>query len=251
MGIVFQVIGFGADKDTLLNIQTPGNDSIFYPGETNLSLLLPLNPKTNSLEYIFRWKDGSIDTLIIGYTAQVQFVSAECAQRYVFGNLTPLFSTFDSVRVFNPAPTAPPSTSLVIYRCAKPDLAGVKFRTRKGASSADSVLLVTSVTADFPFQDNVERMGPSFYLPLNSTADTTNFEFAITDGSMEKLQIAYTRTTRQSPIQDCGLVTFFTRVRITATSFDTTSTKVIKPAGYVLGGSNTRDPAIINFEIFL
>ncbi|MDH4294676.1 MAG: DUF6452 family protein, partial [Cyclobacteriaceae bacterium] len=141
----FNVLGFAADPDTLLDVRTSGTDSIFYQNTIGSSFKLPLNPNTKEQTYIFRWKNGSIDTLFLGYSAQVQFVSADCGERYVFGKLfLPLQSSFDSIRIFNQTPTQPASANIVVYRCANPDRAGVKFK--KGTTKADSALAVSFVT---------------------------------------------------------------------------------------------------------
>jgi Family of unknown function (DUF6452) len=250
--VAFSVFGFGADKDTLLDVRIPGANVIFDVDTVISSLFLPLNPNTKELEYIFRWKNKDPDTLLLGYSAQIQFVSDECAQRYVFANLTPLRSSFDSVRVFNATPANPVSTNLVIYRCARPDLVGVKFRTKKGTRDADSVIVVSDITADFVNQTPVRRSGSSFYLPLNESADTTIFELTIKDRKV-KLALAYTRVIRNPPKPDCGLVTFFTKIKIAETSFDTTATKFTNTASSTSStkSTSTQDPAIVNFEIFL
>ncbi|MBA4058610.1 MAG: hypothetical protein C0490_28095, partial [Marivirga sp.] len=189
--MAFSVMEFGADVDSLKDIQISGADSIFYQNTITSTVLLPLNPNTEELKYIFRWNNGSIDTLLLGYSSQIQFVSDECAQRYVFTNLKALSSSFDSVRLFNATPTYPASTNLVIYRCAKPDIGGVKFKTKKGTTESDSILSVTDVKADFVSQIRVKQSGPSFYLPLNKRADTTTFEFTMKDGEVENLSLSY------------------------------------------------------------
>lgn len=248
MRLSFAVLSFGNDTDTLLDLRISGTDSIFYPNTIISSVALPLNPGTKEIEYIFRWYNGSIDTLLLGYSAQIQFVSDECAQRYVFGNLHPINSSFDSVRVVNRTPTTPTSVNVVIYRCANPDRAGIKFK--KAGTSADSVLTVTSVTADFPLPANLSGSRSIFYLSLNRTANTTTYSFEMAAGNTESLKLSYTRIVRASPVKDCDSVTFFSNLKIAATSFDTTSTKVILPKTNARG-TDARDPATVNFEISL
>lgn len=251
--VAFNVMGFGSDVDTLVDVRISGTDSIFYPATVTSSLLLPLKPVVRELEYVFRWIDGSRDTLLLGYSSQIQFVSDECAQRYVFTGLNTLHSTFDSVRVFNGTPTYPASTNLVIYRCAKPDIGGVKFRTTLGTTASDSVLSVESVKPDFASALHVLQDEASFYLPLNKDADQTTFEFNMTDGEVKRLALSYTRVVKESPIHDCDPVTFFTKIKIAETTFDTISTNFINtaPTTSVTKSTSTQDPAIVNFEIFL
>jgi len=253
IGLVFSVMEFGEDIDTLRDIRISSTESVFYPNTIISAVLLPLNPNLDELEYIFQWENGSIDTLLLRYKSQIQYVSEDCGQRYVFNNLNPVSSSFDSVRIVNASPGYPASTNLVIYRCAKPDVGGVRFKRKEGTTESDSVLTVSAVVADFITDTQVKQVGPSFYLPLNKSADTTTFEFKMADGDVENLSLSYRRLTRKSPIQDCESVTFFSRIKIVATSFDTTSTRFINtaPSGSVIKSTNTRDPAIINFDIFL
>lgn len=251
--IAFNVMEFGVDVDTLKDIRISGSDTIFYENTITSTTLLPLNPNRKELTYIFRWNNGSIDTLLLGYSSQIQFVSDDCAQRYVFSNLKPLRSSFDSVRVFNGSPSYTPSTNLVIYRCANPDLGGVKFKKKVGTAESDSVLSVKGVSPNFEAPASVKQKGPSFYLPLNKSADTTMYEFTMASGAKENLALSYTRITRKSPIQDCEEVTFFSRIKIISTSFDTTATRFTNTAGSntTVKSTSSQDPAIINFEIFL
>ena len=62
--------------------------------------------------------------------AQVQFVSEDCGERYIFSDLKILEYDFDSVRIVNPTPTAPASTNIEIYRCPRTNLMGIDFTTR-------------------------------------------------------------------------------------------------------------------------
>jgi hypothetical protein len=57
--VAFNVMGFGSDVDTLVDVRISGTDSIFYPATVTSSLLLPLKPIVRELEYVFRWIDGS------------------------------------------------------------------------------------------------------------------------------------------------------------------------------------------------
>ena len=250
IGVSFAVLGFGNDIDTLLDVRISGTDSIFYPNTIVSSLKLPLNPRSKESEYIFRWNNGSIDTLLLGYSAQVQFVSDECAQRYVFGSLTPHSASFDSVRILNATPTTPTSSNIVIYRCANPYRAGVKFRTVNGSSSTDSVLTVASVNADFPLPTDLSGSRAIFYLPLNKGANSTTYFFDVEGGVTESLQLSYNRIVKASPVKDCDSVTYFSKLKIAATSFDTTATKIILPKS-TSTSNDAQDPVIVNFEIFL
>ena len=253
IGMVFSVMEFGEDIDTLKNIRISGTDSIFYQNVITSGVLLPLNPNVDELKYVFQWENGTIDTLLLGYKSQIQYVSEDCGQRYVFNDLKPVSSTFDSVRVFDATPGYTASTNLVIYRCAKPDVGGVKFKTKSGTTESELILSVNNVEPDFTSEIRPFQSEASFYLPLNKASDTTTFKFNMTGGEVENLSLSYTRLTRRSPIQDCDSVTFFSKIKIIATSFDTTSTKLINtaPSNSVLKSTNTKDPAIINFEIFL
>ena len=250
--INFDVLAFAADQDSLLDIRTSGTDSIFYPNEAVSQVKLPLNPNTKGQTYIFRWKNGSSDTLSLGYSSQVRYVSEDCGQGYRFNNLyLQSASSFDSVRILNPTPSQPVSVNIVIYRCANPDLAGVKFKTHKGTAAVDSALVVNKLTTDYGQQVETSGSVSSFFLPLNKASSTTTFEFELVGGTTESLSLIYSRQTIASPVSDCDSVTFFSKIKIAATSFDTTSTKLIRTNTTGTATTNTKDPAIINFEIYL
>jgi hypothetical protein len=249
-GITFNVLGFGSDPDTLLYLYVTGTDSTFYKREAGPNFELPLNPRVNEITYAFLWLDGSQDTLMLRYSSQIQFVSPDCGQRYVFGNLSAVYSTFDSLRLVSPTPTAPSSTNFVVYRCADPDDTGIKFRTTKNGASVDSALTVTHIIPDFSDPVYEGETHPLFFLPLDKKKSSTSYNFVLEDGSSENLTLSYNRETRAS-IQDCDSVTFFTRIRIASTTFDTTSTKFNNISTTPVKSTGTRDPAIINFEIFL
>jgi len=250
--LTFEVLGFAADKDTLLDVRTSGTDSIFYPNTIVSKVELPLNPNTKGQTYIFRWSNGTTDTLSLGYASKVRYVSEDCGQSYVFNNLHLRdTSSFDSVRIVNTTPTNPSSVNIVIYRCANADRTGVKFKTLEGKTEVDSVLQVNSVTSDYGGQVDFSSSTSSFFLPLNRKASTTTFEFALKGGGKETLSFIYSRQTRLSPVHGCDSVTFFSKIKIEATSFDTTATRLIKTSTSGSPSTSTKDPAIINFEIFL
>jgi hypothetical protein len=205
----------------------------------------------NEIAYVFEWVDGKFDTLMLQYSSQIQFVSPDCGQRYVFRNLSTVYSTFDSIHIANPTPTAPSSTNFVVYRCANADNTGIRFRTSSGGTAADSALAVVRIIPDFAPALYEGETATQFFLPLDRNKSSTSYSFVFEDGSSENLTLSYNHVTRSSAIQDCDPVTFFTRIRIASTTFDTTSTKFSNNSKTTVKSTGTEDPAIINFEIFL
>src|SRR5882672_7379821 len=128
-GINFRVMGFGADNKTLDSARIDGTNIIVVSTIAS-SIGLPLDPLSDTLRYIFKWTDDRIDTLLMGYTSQIQFVSADCGERHVFDGLTVLKNSFDSISVYSTKPSNPSSVNIQIFRCADPNLFGVSFKHR-------------------------------------------------------------------------------------------------------------------------
>lgn len=74
---------------------------------------LPIDFLHDSTEFIFfkfngknslNVQDTLIDTLVVGYRTQAQYVSEDCGERFVLSNLTILRHTFDDIRLVNREP---------------------------------------------------------------------------------------------------------------------------------------------------
>ncbi|MBL0741556.1 DUF6452 family protein [Chryseolinea lacunae] len=259
-GIKFRVIGYGSSSDTLASIVIDGT-GIVYAADTvpvTNAIALPLSPARQELSYTFTWKNGKVDRLHLGYKAQIQFVSQECGQRYVFTDLTVLETTFDSTHVFNAKPVQPVDVNIEIFRCAKPDHIGVNFKkllTQIGTTTTtrDSLAPIKAVTAFFRGPNGLVPQSvylpndtlKEVFLPLSADHDTARYEFDF--GSVKKnLVMIYRRELKTSLIQSCGRYTVFAGLKVGKTvDWDSTivKTKILKTV--------TNDPAILNLEVNL
>lgn len=192
----FKILGGGTDAYPVNGVQTPRADLVFLP-ETVLSsnVALPLDPLNDNMEYVFMGRDGRASTLSLAYKVQVQFVSADCGERYVFTELDVPSSDFDSIRIINSIPTNPVRPNIDIYRCPRTDLLGVSFT---------SEVIMDTVSAEgfgviYAVNDTIQ----SIVLPLNPAANETSFRFDYSDGTQHTLTVTYRITTR-SLFAICG-----------------------------------------------
>ena len=209
--VSFKILGGGADQYPLFGILSPETDSVFNGYEIVGSAGLPLNPLKVETSFNF---DGVYEDHVIqlGYKRQVQFVSAECGERYIFTELNVIGHDFDSVRLVNPTPTRPASNNIEVYRCPRTDLMGISFETKK---------FIKGITADFPtviFQpgDSITTMD----LPVNKDDSTTTFVFDFGD-STKTLKVNYGRTAK-TLFTFCGEQTIISSLIVdtTVTDFD-------------------------------
>ncbi|MEJ1236528.1 DUF6452 family protein [Chryseolinea sp. T2] len=239
MVIAFKIIGGGTDVYNLAGVSTPGTDTVFLAGATgSSSVKLPLNPYATEIGYTFDGYYGGINTgepkhLDLSYKSLVQFVSEDCGERYVFSDIAPTSTDFDSIRILNSVPTQPPSSNLEIYRCPRTNILYVDF--------------VADVAIDsIKFGPN-ERVPvgatlSEIWLPLNLLADSSTYIFNYTDASFpdDTLKVTYLRTTKTlSP--KCGVQNFISKLR-----YDTLNSSFTTPT---LKEDSIYDLPKINFEL--
>ena len=194
MILSFKILGAGKNKATVTDqflsygIQSPAAipDTIFYSKPPYSSVELPLNPLEEQATFLFDGVYGD-NKIQLGYTRQVQFVSEDCGERYIFADLKILEYDFDSVRIVNPTPTAPASTNIEIYRCPRTNMVGLKFT---------KAVVLDGITADFStviFQPNDTLS--NINLPINKDASSTTFVFDFRGTAPSKtLKLSYART---------------------------------------------------------
>jgi len=230
--IAFKILGAGADEFALVGIISPETDSVFYGYQIVPSAELPLNPLDVQTRYSFQGVYGD-NEIQLGYTRQVQFVSADCGERYIFADLKIMEHDFDSARVVYATPTAPASTNIEIYRCPRTNLMGIDLGDKQ---------LVEGVTAGFSTfiflpSDSLTTID----LPLNKDDSTTTFVFDF--GAVSKtLKVKYTRTNK-TRFEICGEQTLFSNLLVDTAITDFSSATILK--------DSIQDLPIINLEITL
>ena len=232
--IYFRIIGGGSDAFRLTSIVSPESDSTFYGDTTYSMIILPLNPKTEETHYTIHRADGE-NILHFGYKRQVQFVSAECGERYYFQNLDVLEHDFDSVRVVNtiptPTPTPASAKNIEIYRCAITNLMRINFKDPTVVQGITSDFMTIVVPPGTELHD--------FVLPLNTEDSTSTYQFNFGD-SLKTLKVRYSRTPETLASQ-CGLQTFLFDLHVNSEVTDLTSV--------VISNDSIHDLPIKNLEI--
>lgn len=186
----FNILGGEADQLPVLSVIAPGSDSTFYPNTLLTGLVgLPLDPLHGETEYDFQLSKDEFRHIQLFYNTQVQFVSQDCGERYVFTNLELGDHDFDSIRINNTVPVSSTTSTTVanveIYRCPRLDIMGIAF-------TDDAI--VRSITTDFmgtiyESTDTITSIG----LPLNTDAAATNFVFEFANGLSKRLNVKYVR----------------------------------------------------------
>lgn len=234
----FKILGAGTngasvgDQFLSYGIKSPATDgdTVFYAGEAFSSAELPLNPLEEQTTFFFDGVYGD-NKIQIGYKRQVQFVSEDCGERYIYADLKILEYDFDSVRIVNPTPTAPASTNIEIYRCPRTNLAGVDFTKQ---------VVLDGITADFSTviflpNDTLSTID----LPINKDAASTTFVFDFRGTAPSKtLKLSYSRTAKTLS-EICGEQIFFSDLAVEATNF----------TSFVIKSDSTQDLPITNVEI--
>ena len=88
------------DSVTVSSVRIVGSDSILVENDTIVSIILPLNPKTNESTYVFNTEYG-LDTVVFSYATNSRIISEDCGIDILFTGLDYLRSDFDSTSVIN------------------------------------------------------------------------------------------------------------------------------------------------------
>ena len=217
--IYFKIIGGGSYNVYVKTVQSPASDIIILDDTLGAGIPLPLNPKAEETFFTISTDEGD-NFLRLGYKRQVQFVSAECGERYYYQELSVLEHDYDSVRVVNtiPAPTPLPAgaKNIEIFRCAVTNIMGVNFNEEK---------LVEGITSDFA---GVILSTPTtlkeFALPLNTGDSTTEYQFDFGD-DIKTLRVRYSRTGKEFA-DVCGEQTLLSDLHINTQVTDLTKVSI-------------------------
>ncbi|SHG99207.1 hypothetical protein SAMN04488109_2792 [Chryseolinea serpens] len=246
-GINFRVMGFGADNSVVDSATIVGTN-IYVKSEIPSSIGLPLDPLLDSLKYNFYWEGDSSDVLSLGYTSQIQFVSADCGERHVFGGLTVLNYSFDSISVYSTTPTNPSSVNIQVFRCARPNLFGLSFKQRvTSTTTKDSTVIIKSITPNFGdpiiFQ-GADTSRKAVYIPLNKEIDSAEYVFDFGAAGTRMLVLKYDTQEKLWAVKSCGTTTLFASIKVSPRT-----TLVAETKDYKFLKQTTSDPAILNLEV--
>ncbi|HYG02751.1 MAG TPA: DUF6452 family protein [Chryseosolibacter sp.] len=103
-GITFRNLIDGSNQAVLWDeISMVGTDSIVSGRASVTSFVLSLDYFNNQTTVKFRNQE-LIDSLVLAYRVQAQFISEECGERYFLSDLKLITHTFDSVRIVSAVP---------------------------------------------------------------------------------------------------------------------------------------------------
>lgn len=227
----FKILGGGNDRYPVASVETPDVDTVFLEDAVLTSgVPIPLNPYSTTTRYTFFGNDVPHD-LVLSYTSQVQFVSADCGERYVFSGLQAA-GTFDSIRLVNSTPTSPASSNIDVYRCPRTNVMGVSF--------TEDVIVSTVSIEGFDVLYEVNDTISSLVLPLNPESRETVFQFLLADGSERQLAVLY--STAPKPLfKVCGVQTIINDLAVNS---EKTNFGVV-----TIEEDSIHDLPVTNFEI--
>jgi len=230
--IYFKILGGKVDKFELYTIQSADAGGPFLVDTVVSSVALPINPKTEETVFTIAGAYGDYE-LPVTYTRQVQFVSENCGERYVFTNLNVLENDFDSVLLVNttPAPVPVPSSAknIEIYRCPRTNLAGVTFKQK---------VFLSDVTVNFDAiiyqpSDSLTTIN----LPLNPNDTTTTFTFSFGNAT-KTLKVSYSKET-ETLFPQCGEQSLISNLHVNLTDLTLVN----------IPNDSIEDLPVSNFEI--
>lgn len=227
----FKILGGGTDSYPVVSVHTPDVDTVFLENEVLASgVSLPLNPYSTTTRYTFLGYDVPRD-LVLSYKSQVQFVSADCGERYVFSGLQAA-GAFDSIRVVNSTPTSPVSSNIDVFRCPRTNVMGVSF--------TENVIVSTVSIEGFGPLYEVNDTITSLVLPLNPERRETVFQFTLGDGSERRLAVLYS-TVPKPLFKVCGMQTIINDLAVNS---EKTNFGVV-----TIEEDSIHDLPVTNFEI--
>lgn len=238
VGIVFKKMSNNT-RDTVA-FTGIGADGTDYAWLTELTYMtgydtLRLNYFNDSTVFHFRIEDVVYE-LHLNYTAQAQFVSEDCGQRYVLSNLSVgKGTTFDSVRVVGAVPKKKQSTgtNIEIYRCPITNVIKLAFV---------SPVPLSQITADY-FPAAMTFTGDdqsSVYIPLDPAAETSTITFDLTDGTSKTLKLDYTNEV-DTLFNACGPQVVLSDLKVDTVVTNFTNVAVAR--------ASIQDPPLTNFAI--
>jgi hypothetical protein len=200
MGVSFHVLG-STKADTLyvVGMDISGTDSVFYPFTKFTSVSIPLNYTTDNSRITFHQDGNFLNFLDLTYSVKTQYVSDECGARYILSNLQVTDHNFDSLRVISKTPGTVAPSNIAVYRCPLPHYVGIMFRDlyRSGSTTAkrDAIIQIAGISNSFNetvhYEDAINKL---FFLPIDTTANTTAYTIFFPDGTSKNLTLSYKRT---------------------------------------------------------
>lgn len=219
------------------------------------SVRLPLDPNGTVSQFVFRFLDGTTDTLTVPYHQHTNTYFSRCGEQKTYrldtSNIVTSFrKNLRFVRMRRDSLFDPPLTNMDVIRCPQNNLVNVVFKTiltQGSATIRDSVVL-KSVTADYTTADL--RAGATgkiagITLPLDPNKSFTQFYFEMTRGTSntllkDTLRVSYSFGTPTTNHQECGALTPIIQLQIDNTTFSS-QTKIDDPS--------VKFPAVTNIEI--
>ncbi|MFZ6010287.1 MAG: DUF6452 family protein [Bacteroidota bacterium] len=240
LGIAFKKLSDNK-ADTLFfeSVKADGYDSVFYPTTVATGFYLPVNYYTNETSFTLRGFEKEYH-LSFAYSAKAQFVSEECGERFVLGDLQLLEHDFDSARIVNTTPGKGKSTHLEVYRCPRLNMIKIAFRKVVDQEEEVDTVEVQNISLNYPSQifitsDTLSKLT----IPLNTAASSSEITFNFKNGTSGKVVLAYDRE-QKVLFNICGETTVLSELRVISSTPGMT-VRVIN--------DNFQDPPSTNIEI--
>jgi len=92
------------EPDTVFvnKLSSIGEDSVLLEDEEDVSkVVLPADPDTSAVTFIFDTREYGVDTLTISYSNGSRLIAEDCGFELIFSDLGYIRNDFDSIRIVN------------------------------------------------------------------------------------------------------------------------------------------------------
>jgi len=244
------------ESKQIVSITTSYGSTLLYNPKVPVnSVRLPIDPNGTTSQFVFKFLDGSMDTLNVTYQQHTGTFFSRCGEQKTFRlDVNNIVTSFQKnlrfIRIRRDSLFDPPLTNIEVIRCPQNNLINVLFKTiltQGSATIRDSVIL-KSLTADYTTADlraGITGKTPNITLPLDPNKSFTRFYFEMTRDTSktilkDTLQVSYSFGTPVTYHDECGPITPIIQLQIDNTTFSN-QTKVDDPS--------VKFPAVTNIEI--
>lgn len=231
-----------------------GPTFLYNPNVPVNSVRLPLDPNGTNSQFVFKFLDGSTDTVKVAYQQHTNTYFSRCGEQKTFRLDTNVVTSFRKnlrfIRFRRDSLFDPPLTNFEVIRCPQNNLVNVLFKTllTQGSATVRDSVILKSLTADYTTADL--RAGftgkvAGITLPLDPNKQFTRFYFEMTRDTSktirkDTLQVSYSFGDPITYHQECGSLTPIIQLKIDNTTFNS-QTKIDDPS--------VKFPAVTNIEI--
>lgn len=207
---------------------------IYYPDTEATSVVVPLNPSSNTTSVLIDSKESGLSRLDITYQFETASIFDVCGNQDFIKDIEVNGTTsYDFLKVQKDSITDPPTTNVALFKCPQTDLINLQL-----TGVPEEGIQINKVTAGFTsevfYEDSVTT---SLVLPLDASQSQTDYTIEFENGA-KQISFGYLRTVEIFHEQ-CEQ-TLFSSLEVLSSDFTTPP---------VTKSDSIQFPTIVNFEI--